>query len=102
MKLRLFETYTALVILKNGETFEKKFKRHSNLADDLDNETENFIKNCLVYEDDVFVRVDGANLYPSCFANRYIRVKRDSEYGFSENQAGVYMNDVRYPWLVFK
>ena len=44
MKLRLFETYTALVILKNGETFEKKFKKHSNLADDLDNETENFIK----------------------------------------------------------
>ena len=103
MKLRLFETYTALVILKKIEKLSrKKFRKHSNLADNLDNETENFIKNCLEYEDAVFVRVDGANLYSSCFANRYIRVKCDSEYGFSENQAGVYMNDVRYPWLVFK
>ena len=89
-------------IEKNRETFEEKFRKHSNLADNLDNETENFIKNCLEYEDDVFVRVDGANLYSSCFANRYIRVKCDSEYGFSENEAGVYMNDVHYPWLVFK
>ena len=64
---------------KNRETFEKTFKKHFNLGDYGHNETENFIKIYLEYEDDVFVRVDGANLYPSCFANRYVSVKGKSE-----------------------
>ena len=67
-----------------GYTFKKKFKKDFNSEDDLHNETENFIKTDLEYEDDVFVRADGAILYPSCFANRYIKVKGDNEYGFSE------------------
>ena len=56
----------------------------------------------LEYEDGFFVRVDGANLYPSYFANRYIRVKGDNKYEFSKNETGVYMTDIHYPWLVFK
>ena len=67
-----------------GYTFKKKFKKDFNSEDDLHNETENFIKIDLEYEGDVSVRADGANLYPSCFANRYIKVKGDNEYGFSE------------------
>ena len=59
---------------KNRETFEKNFKKHFNLGDDLHNETENFIEIYLKYKN-VFVRADGANLYLSCFDNRYIRVK---------------------------
>ena len=54
------------------------------------------------YEDDDFVRVNGANFYPSYFASRYIRVKGNNEYGFRENEYGVYITDVHYPWLVFK
>ena len=87
---------------KTEKLLTKKFKKHFSLGDDLHNETENFIKIYLEYEDDVFVRVDGSNLYPSCFTNKYIRVKGDNEYGFSKNKAGVYMTHVHYPWLVFK
>ena len=67
-----------------GYTFKKKFKKDFNSEDDLYNETENFLKIDLEYEDDVFVRADEANLYPSCFVNRYIKVKGDNEYGFRE------------------
>ena len=84
-----------MVILENRETFERKFKKYFNLGDELHNETKNFVKIYLEYED-VFVRVDGANLYPSCFANRYIRVKDDDQYRFSENEARVYVTDVQY------
>ena len=66
-----------------------------NLRVDLHNETKNVIKIYLEYKD--FVKIDGANLYPSCFFNRYIRVKDGNEDGFSENEVGVYMTDVHYP-----
>ena len=87
---------------KNRETFQKKFKKHFNLGDNLHNETKNFTKIYLEYEDDVFVRVDGAYFYPSCFANRYIRVKGDNEYRFNKNETGVYVTSLHYLWLVFK
>ena len=86
-----------MVVLEKYKNFREKKKKHFSLGDDLHNKTKNFIKTYLEYEDDVFVRADGVNLYPSCFANRYIRVKSDSEYSFSENETGVYMTDVRYP-----
>ena len=40
---------------KNRETFEKKFKKHFNLGEDLHYETKNFIKIYLEYKNDVFV-----------------------------------------------
>ena len=80
---------------KNRETFERKFKKYFNFGDELHNETKNFVKIYLEYED-VFVRVNGANLYPSCFANRYIRVKDDDQYRFSKSETRVYMTDVQY------
>ena len=40
---------------KNRETFEKKFKKHFNLVEDLHNETKNFIKIYLAYKNDAFV-----------------------------------------------
>ena len=80
---------------KNRETFEKKFKKHFNLGDDLHNENKNFIKIYLEYGDDVLVRIDVTNLYPGCFSNRYM--KGDNKYGFSKNETGVYMTDIHYP-----
>ena len=79
------------------ETFEKKFKKLFNLGDDLYNETKNITKIYLEYKNVFFFRVDGANLYPSCFGNKYIRVKGDNTYGFSENKMGFFMTDVHYP-----
>ena len=42
-----------------------KFKKRFNSGDDLHSETESFIQIYLEYEDDVFVRVDWANVYPA-------------------------------------
>ena len=81
---------------KNREIFEKKLKKHFNLGHELHNETKNSKKIYLEYKDDVFVRVDGAYLYPSCFANRYIRVKGDNENRFSKNEMRVYVVNVHY------
>ena len=84
----IWNLYCFGYIGKNRETFEKKFKKHFNLVEDLHNETKNFIKIYLEYKNDAFVWIDGANLYPSSFANRYTRVKGDNKYGFSENETG--------------
>ena len=54
-KLKYEKGYLKPILLwlywKNREIFEKKFKKHFNLGDDLHNETKNFMKICLEYED---------------------------------------------------
>ena len=80
---------------KNRETFDKKFKSVFNLGDDPDNETENFIRIYLEQENDVIE--EGCTVYPSWFANRYIRTDNDNSYGYEKDETGVNGTLLHYP-----
>ena len=81
---------------KNRETFVEKFRKQINLKKDPHNLAENFIRIYLEHKDEVYVIHDGVTLYPSCFANRYLREITDDSYGFND-ETGVYGTDFYYP-----
>ena len=80
---------------KTRETFQKKFKNVFNLGDDLDNETKNFIR---IYPEQENNIIDGGcTVYPSRFANRYIRTDNDNSYGYEKDETGVNGTFLHYP-----
>ena len=84
------------VYCKYRETLVEKFRKKINLRKERHNLAENFIRIYLEHKDEDFVIHDGVTLYPSCFANRYLREITDNSYGFSD-ETGVYGADFYYP-----
>ena len=83
-------------IVKIEKRSLKNFRKQINLKKDPHNLAENFIRIYLEHKDEVYVIHDGVTLYPSCFANRYLREITDDSYGFND-ETGVYGTDFYYP-----
>ena len=93
---RVWKPIILWLYCKNRETFIEKFRKQINLKKDPHNLAENFIRIYLEHKDEVYVIHDGVTLYPSCFANRYLREITDNSYGFND-ETGVYGADFYYP-----
>ena len=98
--LNLKKSVRKLILLwlycKNRETFVEKFRKKINLKKDPHNLAENFVGIYLEHKDEDYVVHDGVTIYPSRFANRYLREITDNSYGFND-ETEIYGTDFYYP-----